>query len=158
MDNTLYIITAVALIVSFLKSKEKTIQALKKGWKAFDNILPQFLSILLIIGLVLSILNPTQISNLIGGDSGWWGVLLASLLGSITLIPGFIAFPLSAALIENGAGFMQIAAFISTLMMVGIVTMPMEIKFFGKKATYLRNGLAFVFSLIVALVIGAVIK
>jgi len=53
---------------------------------------------------------------------------------------------------------MQIAAFISTLMMVGVVTMPMEIKFFGKKATYLRNGLAFIFSLIVALVMGVVLK
>lgn len=158
MDSTLYIITAVALGFSFYKSKEKTIQALKKGWKAFENILPQFLSILLIIGLVLSILTPNQISSLIGGDSGWWGVLLASILGSITLIPGFIAFPLSAALIKNGAGFMQIAAFISTLMMVGVVTMPMEIKFFGKKATYLRNGLAFVFSLIVAFVMGIILK
>lgn len=158
MDSTLYIITAVALVFSFIKSKEKTIQALKKGWKAFENILPQFLSILLIIGLILSILTPNQISSLIGGDSGWWGVLLASILGSITLIPGFIAFPLSAALMKNGAGFMQIAAFISTLMMVGVVTMPMEIKFFGKKATYLRNGLAFAFSLIVAFVMGVVLK
>lgn len=158
MDSTLYIITAFALVFSFFKSKEKTIQALKKGWKAFENILPQFLSILLIIGLVLSILTPNQISSMIGGDSGWWGVLLASILGSITLIPGFIAFPLSAALMKNGAGYMQIAAFISTLMMVGVVTMPMEIKFFGKKATYLRNGLAFAFSLIVAFVIGVVLK
>jgi len=73
MDSTLYIITAIALGVSFLKSKEKTIQALKKGWKAFENILPQFLSILLIIGLVLSILTPIQISTLsvvtqVGGE------------------------------------------------------------------------------------------
>lgn len=158
MDISLYIITAIALGLSFLKSKEKSIQALKKGWKAFENILPQFLSILLLIGLVLSILTPSQISAMIGGDSGWWGVLLASILGSITLIPGFIAFPLAAALLNNGAGYMQIAAFISTLMMVGIVTMPMEIQFFGKKATYIRNGLAFVFSLLVALIIGTVLK
>lgn len=158
MDNAVYVIAAVALGFSWFKSKEKTIQALKKAWKSFENILPQFLSILLLIGFVLSILTPSQISSLIGGDSGWIGVLLASILGSITLIPGFIAFPLAAALIKSGAGYMQIAAFISTLMMVGIVTLPMEIKFFGKKAAYLRNGLAFIFSLIVALVMGVVLK
>jgi uncharacterized membrane protein YraQ (UPF0718 family) len=84
--------------------------------------------------------------------------MAASILGSITLIPGFIAFPLAAALLKSGAGYMQIAAFVSTLMMVGVVTLPMEIKFFGKKAAYLRNGLAFVFSLIVALVMGVVLK
>jgi uncharacterized membrane protein YraQ (UPF0718 family) len=158
MDNAAYWIAGIALGISWFKSKEKTIQALKKAWKSFENILPQFLSILLIIGIVLSILTPQQISSLIGGDSGWVGVMLASILGSITLIPGFIAFPLAAALMKSGAGYMQIAAFISTLMMVGIVTIPMEIKFFGKKAAYLRNGLAFVFSLIVAFVMGVVLK
>ncbi len=158
MDNAVYVIAAIALGFSWFKSKEKTIQALKKAWKSFENILPQFLSILLLIGFVLSILTPAQISSLIGGDSGWVGVLLASILGSITLIPGFIAFPLAAALIKSGAGYMQIAAFISTLMMVGIVTLPMEIKFFGKKAAYLRNGLAFLFSLFVALIMGVILK
>lgn len=158
MDNAAYILAGGALILSFFNSKEKTLMALKKAWKSFENILPQFLSILLLIGLVLSLLTPAQISSLIGGDSGWWGILLASILGSITLIPGFIAFPLAAALMDSGAGYMQIAAFISTLMMVGVVTLPMEIKFFGKKAAYLRNILAFGFSLIVALVIGMVLK
>ncbi len=158
MDNTIYIVTALGLAISLYKSKQKTLQALMKAWKSFEHILPQLLSILLLIGLVLSILNPQQISSLIGGESGWWGVLLASVLGSITLIPGFIAFPLASALLENGAGYMQIGAFVSTLMMVGVVTMPLEIKFFGKKATYLRNGIAFGFSLFVAMVMGAVLK
>jgi len=84
-------------------------------------------------------------------------VLIAAILGSITLIPAFIAFPLAAALLHNGAGYMQIAAFISTLMMVGIVTLPTEISFFGKKAAIVRNLSALVFSLIVALVIGVVL-
>ena len=53
---------------------------------------------------------------------------------------------------------MQIAAFVSTLMMVGVVTMPVEIKYFGKKATLLRNGAAFIFSFVVALIIGMVVK
>lgn len=158
MDSIAYIIAGVALGISWYKSKEKTIQALKKAWKSFENILPQFLSILLIIGIILSILNANQISQFIGGESGWWGVLLASVIGSITLMPGFIAFPLSAALLKNGAGYMQIAAFISTLMMVGVVTIPLEVKFFGRKATYLRNGLAFAFSLFVALIIGTILK
>ncbi len=157
MDSIAYIIAGVALGISWYKSKGKTVQALKKAWKSFENILPQFLSILLIIGVVLSVLNPTQISKFIGGESGWIGVLIASIIGSITLIPGFIAFPLSAALLKNGAGYMQIAAFISTLMMVGIVTIPLEVKYFGKKAAYLRNGLAFLFSLLVALVIGVIL-
>jgi uncharacterized membrane protein YraQ (UPF0718 family) len=153
----LYVVTAILLILSLVKSKEKTKLALKKAWKAFENILPQFLSILIIIGIVLSILDAETISNLIGKDSGWIGMIILGVVGAITLVPGFIAFPLAASLLRSGAGYMQIAAFISTLMMVGVVTMPLEIKYFGKKMTFIRNGLAFIFSFGIAIVIGAVL-
>ena len=158
MDIALYVVTGVLLLVSFYKDKKKTKMALKKAWKAFENILPQFLGIILLIGVILSVLSPQQISQLIGEDSGWVGVIIATVIGSITLIPGFLAFPLAAALLENGAGYMQIGAFISSLMMVGIVTMPVEFLYFGKKATFLRNGMGLVFSILVALVIGGVMS
>jgi len=150
----LYGVSITALAVSFVKDKKNTRIALKKAWKSFENILPQFLAILVLIGLILAIMTPEQISRIIGAESGWIGVIIASVIGSITLIPGFIAFPLAKALIENGAGYMQIAAFISTLMMVGIVTIPLEMKFFGKKTAIIRNAEAFIFSLFVAFVMG----
>lgn len=156
--GVIYVLAIVMLGISFFKDRKKTGMALLKAWKSFENILPQFLSILLIIGIVLAILNPDVISGLIGQQSGWVGIVLASVIGSITLIPGFVAFPLASALLENGAGFMQIAVFVSTLMMVGIVTIPIEIKYFGKKAASLRNALAFAFSYIVAIAIGVVLK
>ncbi|HOF94176.1 MAG TPA: permease [Clostridia bacterium] len=154
MTLAIYLFAGLALIVSLIKSREKTISALKKAWKSFEGILPQLLSILILIGLMLAVLTPEQISSYLGKDSGWLGVIIASLIGSVTLVPGFVAFPLAAALIKNGAGYMQIAAFISTLMMVGIITLPIEIKYFDKKAAIARNAAAFVFSMAVALVMG----
>lgn len=153
----LYGLAGAGLVISFYKDKKKTKMALKKAWKAFENILPQLLSILIIIGLALAILTPQTISMLIGTKSGAWGVLAAALIGSVTLIPGFVAFPLAAALVSSGAGYTQIAAFVSTLMMVGIVTLPLEMKTMGKSATIIRNVAAFVFSLIAAVVIGVVL-
>jgi uncharacterized membrane protein YraQ (UPF0718 family) len=154
----LYILAFVLLLFSFIKDRKKTNIALKKAWKSFENILPQFLSILVIIGIMLAILSPEMISKIIGKESGWVGAVVAAFIGSITLIPGFVAFPLAAALLKSGAGFMQIAVFVSTLMMVGIVTIPVEVKYFGKKATFLRNGMAFAFSFVVAIVIGLVLR
>ena len=153
----LYGLAGAGLAVSFFKDRKKTKAALLKAWKAFENILPQLLIILVIIGLALSILSPDTITKLLGTNSGILGVLGAALIGSVTLIPGFVAFPLAAALLKNGAGYMQIAAFVSTLMMVGIVTLPLEIKTFGKKVAIIRNVSAFVFSLVVAVVIGVVL-
>lgn len=158
MDSYIFYGLAITLLIlSFIKDKKKTKMALKKAWKAFENILPEFLVVILLVGFLLAVLNPETISKIIGSKSGWFGVNLAAIIGSITLIPGFVAFPTAAILLENGAGYMQIAAFVSTLMMVGVITIPVEIKYFGKKISILRNVLAFFFSFVVALIIGMVV-
>ncbi|MDF2951565.1 MAG: putative permease [Anaerocolumna sp.] len=153
----LYGITIVLLILSFYKDKKKTKMSLKKAWKSFENILPEFMVVILIVGLLLAILNPETISKVIGAESGWLGVILSAVIGAITLIPAFVAFPTAALLLNNGAGYTQIAAFVSTLMMVGIVTLPVEFKYFGKKLSISRNLLAFVFSFLVAYLMGMVV-
>jgi len=154
----LYGVTGALLILSLVKDRKKTKKSLFKAWKAFENILPEFLVVILLVGVLLAVANPQIISSVIGPDSGWIGVLLASIVGSITLIPGFVAFPTAAMLLQNGAGYMQIGAFVSTLMMVGVVTMPVEMKYFGKKLTVWRNLLAFGFSFLVAYIIGLVVS
>ena len=157
-NGAIYFIAIIFLIISFIKSRQKTKNALIKAWNSFKNILPLLLGVILLIGLMLSILDTKLISRIIGEKSGALGVLLASVVGSITLIPGFIAFPTAALLLEGGAGYIQIAAFVQTLMMVGIVTLPMEIKYFNKKVAILRNVISFVLSIGVAYSIGFILK
>ena len=150
----LYGVMLLLLVLSFLKDVGKTKNALKKAWKSFYNILPEFLGVIMLVGLLLAVLNPDVISSIIGAESGWLGVVLSAIVGAVTLIPGFVAFPTAAMLLKNGAGYMQIGAFVSTLMMVGVVTAPVEIKYFGKRLTVLRNTFAFLFSFLVAYIIG----
>ncbi|AMJ41076.1 permease [Anaerotignum propionicum] len=152
-----YFAAIIALVISFVKDKKKSMLALKKAWKSFENILPQVLSLLVIVGILLAVVNTDVISQLIGENSGWFGVVLAGSVGAITLIPPYVAFPTAALLVDAGAGYMQIGAFISTLMMVGLVTIPVEMKFFGKKLTLLRNLFAFIFSFFVAIIIRLVV-
>lgn len=152
-----YFAAITAFIISFVKDKKKSMIALKKAWKSFENILPQVLALLLLVGILLAIVNTEVISQLIGKNSGWLGVILAGVVGAITLIPPYVAFPTAALLLDAGAGYMQIGAFISTLMMVGLVTIPVEMKFFGKKLTLFRNFFAFIFSFFVAFIISLVV-
>jgi len=156
-NGILYLATLGFLIFSLIRDKKKTKQALLKACRSFGNTIPILLGIVLIVGILLAVLDPQLIAASIGEDSGFLGTVILAFVGAITLIPGFIAFPTAALLLEGGAGYMQIAAFISTLMMVGVLTIPMEIKFFGKKITILRNILAFIFSFLVALIIGKVL-
>lgn len=158
MQNIIfYSVALILLTLSFIKDKKKTKKSLIKAWKSFENILPQMLGMISAIGVILAFLSPEVISNLIGGSSGWLGVIIASVIGSVTLIPAFVAFPLAAILLANGAGYMQLSAFVSTLTMVGVITFPLEVKFFGKKFTIMRNALAFLLAFVVAFVISRVV-
>lgn len=153
----LYGLAGVALLLSALKDTRKTRMALRKGWMAFSRILPQLVAIILLVGILIAFLRPEVLSRLLGAESGWYGVLLSSVVGAITLIPGFIAFPTAALLLQAGAGLTQIAAFVSSLMMVGVVTFPLEVSYFGKRAALARNLAAYLFALVVALVMGMVV-
>ncbi len=153
----LYIATVLLIILSYKKDKEKTKKAILKGWKSIENILPQFLGIILVVGITLAVLKPEMISNIVGSNSGILGVVFSAVIGSIIMMPTFVAFSTGDMLIKSGAGIAQVVALISTLTLIGIITIPLEAKYIGKKATIYRNILAFLFSIIVAFFVEMVV-
>lgn len=142
--------TGASLLLSYFLDKDKTILGLKKGGKMLFNILHPLLNILIFISIVLFFIPDSLIVHYLGLNSGWYGFGTAAVVGSITLVPGFIAYPLASILLKQGATYAVVAVFITTLMMVGVVTLPLEIRYFGKKAALLRNS----FNLIAAIIIG----
>ncbi|WP_297425548.1 hypothetical protein [Clostridium sp.] len=82
----LYGMTIILLIISYYKDKKKTKMALKKAWKSFENILPEFLVVIMLVGVLLAVLDAEVISKIIGNNSGWFGVIIAALVGAITLL------------------------------------------------------------------------
>ncbi len=147
----------LGLIISFYRNKQKTRQALKIALKGFIKMAPAILILLILVGLVMGFFKPEVISSLLGDQSGVLGIVLASIAGAILMIPSLIAFPLTASLVESGASIMVAAAFITTLTMIGFVTLPIEIKEMGKKLTLLRNGISFIIAVVIALLMGALL-
>jgi uncharacterized membrane protein YraQ (UPF0718 family) len=121
------------------------------------KILPTVFSIILLIGLLLTFIPKELITKIIGDKSGVSGTFAAALLGTVLHIPAIVAFPLVASLIEGGASISSVAAFITTLTMMGFVTLPLEIKEMGKKFALLRNGFSFLIAIIIALIIGVLL-
>ena len=123
-----------------------------------ESIIYYLVAVILLMGLSLAVLSPEAISVIIGADSGIHGAVIAIVIGAITLIPSFIAIPLGSTLLVSGAGLPQVSGFISALMGVGIVTYPMEKKFFCRKFALYRNIGALVmtilFVMLVSLILG----
>ncbi|NCA99381.1 MAG: permease [Clostridia bacterium] len=155
---TIYGLLGLGLIASLVKSKEKTAAAFKIAGKALLKTAPSLLTVLGIVGLTLGLLTPETITRLVGAEAGWLATLFAAVIGAITLIPSIVAFTLAGSLLRSGATVITISAFVTTLVMVGVVTAPMEVKTLGKKFALLRNGLGFLAALLIAGIMGVLLK
>lgn len=140
--------------LSLKKNKVGTMAAIKKTRKMMGNMLGEIVGIIFLIGLVLAIIPQEKIEMVLGGDQTFLATLGAALVGSVTLIPAFVAFPLVGSIVDAGASLMPAVAFLTTLTMVGMVTFPLEQREFGLKFALLRNGMSFVAAIVIALVMG----
>jgi uncharacterized membrane protein YraQ (UPF0718 family) len=146
----LSILTLCLIALSLLFDSRKTLRGIKKGLIMFKNLLPVLLLMLALVSIVLFLIPNETLVRYIGEGSGVKGWITAAAVGSVALIPGFIAYPLCGILIKSGVAYPVIAVFITTLMMTGFITLPVEAKFFGWRTSIIRN----LFSLVAALFIG----
>jgi len=150
----LIIFSILSLVFSVVLDLKKTKLGVKKGLMMFAKIFPSLISVIILVSIVLYLIPQQVLLHYLGSSSGIRGYLFAGLLGSVSLIPGFIAYPLAGILVKSGISYPVIAMFITTLMMVGIVTLPLEARYFGLKTAILRNVLSFFGAIVIALLIG----
>jgi len=149
-----YAITGLILLISFIINKRRTIKAIKISFIKFKKIFPTFITMLILVSIILFLFPDEVILDYLGNSSKFISVLLASFIGSITLMPGFVAFPLSGILLTKGVPYMVLSAFTTTLMMVGIITFSLEKEYFGVKVTVIRNTISFFIALTIAVITG----
>ncbi len=145
------------IVIAFFKNKEKTLKGLKKAIEVFFRMLPMVLGIVVVMGFLMAFIPKDFIASSIGEESGLSEILLPAVLGAILHIPSIISFPLAGGLIDKGASTTSVAIFITTLTMIGIVTLPLEVKEIGKKIAFLRNGISFLIAIIIGLIMGAIL-
>lgn len=155
---SMYVVVFGALGVLALRDRAKAQQAVRVAIKSFVGIFPSMLAIIGLIGLLVGLVPPEVISRYLGQGAGWWATVTATLIGAVLYIPSLVAFPLAASLLRVGASIATIAAFLTALVMVGTVTLPLEIKHVGKKIALSRNLLSLLFAFVIALLMGSVLR
>jgi uncharacterized membrane protein YraQ (UPF0718 family) len=71
-------------------------------------------------GFLATLLPQESIGPLIGEDSGWRGVLIASAVGGLVPSGPIVSFPLAIALVKAGAGLPQTVAFLTAWSVVAL--------------------------------------
>lgn len=150
------IIGIIGIVISGIINKEKTKKALLVSLKILITILPILLFIFVLMGLVQVFLPRDTITKLLGNSHGLLSVILGILLGSITLIQPGAVFPFAGYLLKNGANYGAIYGFVMSAILIGVATIPLEIKLFGKEFTIVRNSLTLVSIFLVGLLFKVV--
>lgn len=143
---------------SYYKRRSRTTEAARKARSMMGAMAADIVAIIFLIGLGLSFITPAVIADVLNGADLFTGTLIAAAVGSITLIPAFVAFPLVGTLIDGGAGLVPSVAFLTTLTMVGIKTLPLEAKEFGLKFALIRSGLSFLAAIFIAFLMGGLLR
>lgn len=150
----LIIISIISISTSLLVNWRKTLDGTRLGLMMFLKLLPTLVNVLILVSISLYLIPNEKLVHWMGESSGIEGYIIAGVTGSLSLIPGFIAFPLASVLIKSGVSYPVLAMFITSLLMVGIFTLPIEKQFFGWRVSLLRNGLSLIGAVICALIIG----
>lgn len=161
MNNLFFaiIINGILLLIwlwILLKNPQRGKQALKIGLQTIFSMLPLILIIIGSIGIFTTTLTPANITKYLGDQAGIGGFLFVSLFGSFLQIPGVIAFPIAAMLLQNGAAVSVVALFAGTSTMSSIFTLPLEIKYLGKKFALTRVILTYFVCVIVGILTGII--
>ncbi len=154
--KVLILLTLISVVYSWFANKEKTKQGLRTGLMMFLNILPIILVVIALLSVTLYFLPNEIIVHYFGKSAGFFSYVMAAIIGSIVLIPGFIAYPLAGMLLKNGVSYPVVAIFITTLLMVNVITLPLEAKYFGLKVAVLRNSLCFIGAIIIGFIISLI--
>lgn len=153
----LLVVTISVLGISLKKDRVKTLESIRKARGMMGGMISDIIGVLLLIGLILALIPEDTIRQLLGGGSLLLSTVGAAIVGTITLIPAFVAFPLIGSLKASGANLMVLTGFLTTLTMVGFVTFPLEKRTFGLKFTVRRNLLSFVAAIVIALMMGVIL-
>ena len=130
--------------------KKKLLPAIKKSLKQFAGLLPVMMGVVLLIGLFKTFLTRELISGLFTGNS-ITDTFLGSCLGSILVGNPINSYVIGKELLDRGVTLFGVTAFMTAWVTVGIVHLPLEMTALGKSFTLKRNLLAFVFSILIAL-------
>ncbi|MGI6484866.1 MAG: permease [Tepidanaerobacteraceae bacterium] len=149
-----WVICAVGLVISLIKDKKKSLRSLKIVRGMMKTMVSEMVAILFLIGLIVTFIPPEMVGAYLGKVNIFLSTVVAAVIGSITLIPAFVAFPLVGSFVKIGISIVPAVAFLTTLTMVGFVTFPLEKKSFGTKFTLTRNLFSFLFAIIISITMG----
>ncbi len=116
MPDSAVILWGIAGLLGILvarRDRMKFMEALRSAMLTLISILPRLCVAMILAGFVAKLIPSETIGHLIGYDTGWRGIALATLFGGSMPSGPMVAFPVVVVLRNAEAGLPQIVAFLT---------------------------------------------
>ena len=135
---------------------KKLTKAIRKSARQMINLLPIFIGIVFLIGLIDKLI-PTTAYALIFTKNPFFDSIIGAVLGSLLAGSPVISYILGGEFAGQGISLVAVTAFMIAWVTVGVIQFPAESATLGKRFAFERNILSFVFSIISAIIIVSVV-
>ena len=107
------------------------------------------LAVIGLIGLFKAYITPEMLKTLFNGAT-LHDMLIGTAVGGISVGQPFLSYIIGGELLDHGASFYGVTAFILSFVTLGVVQLPMEFGIFGLRFTLVRNLLSLIFAFLVS--------
>jgi len=125
------------------------LQAIAKSARAFLNMAPMLLGVILCMGLFQTFVTDAMLRALFSGNP-LADMLIGTAAGGLSIGQPVASYIIGGELLENGISRYAITAFIVAWVTIGLLQLPFERSVFGGRFTLIRNLLNLLFALVVA--------
>lgn len=133
-----FLISLLILILIFFFNWDLGAKSFISAQSSFIQMLSVLPPIMILLGLIDVWVPREALMKYMGKDSGFTGILVAILIGSIAAGPMYAAFPFTAVLLKKGVKFSNIIIFMNAWCVTKISTLLFEISAIGYTFTLAR--------------------
>jgi len=127
------------------------IDAMRRSGNQFASMLPIFLGVVMLIGLLNTFVSRQFLASLFSGNPVL-DTFLGAFFGSILAGNAINSYIIGEELLQYDISLFTVTALIITWVTVGLVQLPAEIAALGRKFALLRNGICFILSIPIAII------
>ncbi len=124
--------------------------SLYEAFKSFSTALPTLFGVILLISLFHTFVSKQMISSVFSGNVPG-DTFIGSMIGSVSAGNPLTSYIIGGELLKDQVSLFAVTAFIVAWVTVGIIQLPAEVTFLGKRFAFTRNGLSFILAIFVSI-------
>lgn len=143
----LEIIFLIVAAIFILLNRNKAILGFKYALSTYKNLLIVIVGVALLSGIISEIVDENFVKKFIGKESGFKGVLIGAIFGTLMVGPAYVYYPFLKELLNKGAKINVLATTIGAWA-IKLQWLPFAITLLGAKFIITLNIFIFIFAII----------